>query len=120
MEKYILGIDLGGTSVKLGLISTEGELISKWEIPTPTENAGENILPAIASSLPPVLEELGLSREQLMGAGLGVPGAVLDGSYVKPCVNLGGWGGDVAAAPDRMRYISVWKARFLSEESLPW
>jgi len=97
VKKYILGIDLGGTSVKLGLISADGQLIRKWEIPTPTENAGENILPAIAASLPPVLEALGIAREQLIGAGMGVPGAVLEGRYVKPCVNLNGWGGDVAS-----------------------
>lgn len=96
MDKYVFGIDLGGTSVKLGLLRESGELISKWEIPTPTENGGEAILPAIAESLSARLSGLGIDRAQVIGAGMGVPGAVLGDSYVEPCVNLGGWGGNVA------------------------
>ena len=96
MSKYVFGIDLGGTSVKLGLLRESGELISKWEIPTPTENGGEAILPAIAESLSARLSGLGIDRAQVIGAGMGVPGAVLGDSYVEPCVNLGGWGGNVA------------------------
>ncbi len=96
MESYVFGIDLGGTSVKLGLFRADGELISKWEIPTRTENGGEHILPDIASSLSGKLEEKGIAPSQVSGAGIGVPGAVLGDSYVEPCVNLCGWGGNVA------------------------
>ena len=96
MEQYVFGIDLGGTTVKLGLFTVGGELKDKWEIPTRTANGGEHILPDIAASLKAKLEEKGISAEQVTGAGLGVPGAVLDDRFVKPCVNLNGWGGDVA------------------------
>ena len=37
MSKYCLGIDVGGTSVKLGLFDTEGNVLDKWEIPTRKE-----------------------------------------------------------------------------------
>ena len=40
MGKYCIGVDVGGTSIKLGLFATEGELLEKWEIPTRKENNG--------------------------------------------------------------------------------
>ena len=46
--KYCFGVDVGGTSVKLGLFTTDGEILDKWEIPTRKENKGEAILPDIA------------------------------------------------------------------------
>ena len=96
MEKFVFGIDLGGTTVKLGLLSVDGVLQEKWEIPTCTENGGEKILPDIAASVKEKMAALHITAEQVLGAGLGVPGAVLEDRYVKPCVNLNGWGGDVA------------------------
>ena len=98
MEKFVFGIDLGGTTVKLGLLSVEGVLKEKWEIPTRTENGGEHILSDIAASVKEKMSALNISVEQVLGAGLGVPGAVLADRYVDPCVNLNGWGGDVAGA----------------------
>ena len=43
--KYCFGIDIGGTTVKMGLFQEDGELLDKWEIKTRTENQGEAILP---------------------------------------------------------------------------
>lgn len=96
MKQYVFGIDLGGTTVKLGLFTVEGKLLDKWEIVTRTDNGGEQILPDIAATLSAKLAEKGIGSHEVLGAGLGVPGAVLEDRYVKPCVNLDGWGGDVA------------------------
>ena len=96
MDKYVFGIDLGGTTVKLGLFTLSGELLDKWEIVTRTDNGGEHIIPDIAAALEGKMKEKGIAAEEVAGAGLGVPGAVLEDRYVKPCVNLNGWGGDVA------------------------
>ena len=98
MEQYIFGVDLGGTSVKLGLFLHDGRLASKWEIPTRTQNHGEHILSDIAASMTAKLQEMDISPKQVIGAGLGVPGAVLQAQIVKPCANLDGWGGNVAQA----------------------
>ena len=100
--KYVFGIDLGGTTVKLGLFTVEGELLDKWEIVTRPENGGEHILPDIAAALQAKLEEKKIALDRVAGAGLGVPGAVLEDRYVKPCVNLNGWGGDVAGMLSEM------------------
>ena len=97
MKQYIFGIDLGGTTVKLGLFDTDGALLDKWEIPTRTENSGEHILSDIAASMNEALLRHSIHHDALLGAGLGVPGAVLKGRFVERCVNLNGWGGfDVA------------------------
>ena len=55
--KYCFGVDIGGTTVKLGLFTTEGEIVDKWEIKTRTENQGEAVLPDIAAALNEKLEE---------------------------------------------------------------
>ena len=49
--KYCFGIDLGGTTVKCGLFTQEGELLEKWEIPTNKENKGEKIPQDIADTI---------------------------------------------------------------------
>ena len=51
MGKYVFGVDVGGTTVKMGLFDVEGNLLDKWEIPTRTEKNGENILPDVAGSI---------------------------------------------------------------------
>ena len=91
MKPYAFGVDLGGTTVKIGFFNTEGSLKEKWEIPTRKEDSGEKILPDIAASLKGFLEEKGLGLSDLEGVGLDVPGAVLEGGIVNRCANLG-WG----------------------------
>lgn len=99
MNRYGFGVDLGGTTVKLGLFTARGELLEKWEIPTRAQNHGEYLLPDIAEALRKKLAEKAIAPEAVIGVGMGVPGAVLEDRFVKPCVNLDQWGGfDVAAA----------------------
>lgn len=74
--KYGFGVDVGGTTVKLGLLSEAGELLEKWELPSRTENGGENILPDIARSVQDCMARRGLSRDDCLGLGIGVPGPV--------------------------------------------
>ena len=51
MKKYCFGVDVGGTTIKLGLFTVEGELLEKWEIPTRTENQSEAVLPDVAAAV---------------------------------------------------------------------
>lgn len=91
MEKYVVGVDIGGTSVKMGIFSVEGELLSKWEIPTRTEENGTYILGDIAASVESVCSEKQIKKEEIKGIGVGVPGPVNRDGIVDVCVNLG-WG----------------------------
>ncbi|MCD7886380.1 MAG: ROK family glucokinase [Clostridiales bacterium] len=108
MKPYAFGVDLGGTTVKLGLFQTDGTLVEKWEIPTRPENKGENLLPDIALTLLGKLVEKAIPVTEVEGVGMGVPGAVLRDSYVKPCVNLDQWGGfDVAEKLSALCHLPV-------------
>ena len=89
MDKKCIGVDVGGTSVKLGLFEEDGSLIRKWEVKTRKEEDGKYILPDVAASIRAVLEEEHISMEQVKGAGMGVPGPILPDGSVEVCVNLG-------------------------------
>lgn len=83
--KYCFGVDIGGTFVKLGLFTTEGELLDKWQIPTRREDASSHILPDIAASIAAKMEEKGICKEDVKGVGFGTPGPVTeDGVAVCP------------------------------------
>lgn len=90
-EKCCFGVDVGGTTVKIGCFDKEGHLISKWEIPTRKESQGKYILPDVAESLKERMEMDGIELENVQGIGIGVPGPVLANGTVERCVNLG-WG----------------------------
>ena len=90
MGKYAFGVDVGGTTVKLGLFDTAGSVLDKWEIPTVKENGGEAILPDAAKSILEKMREKGISEEEVAGIGIGVPGAVDgQGNLVGGAVNIG-------------------------------
>ena len=89
--KLGFGVDLGGTTVKLAVFGPEGKLLSKWEIPTVTANLGAQILPDIAASVLAYCKENDISREDVIGLGIGVPGPVNGDGVVAACENLG-WG----------------------------
>lgn len=87
--KYVFGVDIGGTSVKLGLFDVSGNLIDKWEIPTRTEKAGKEILPDISKAVFTKMEEHSVKKEDVEGVGVGVPGPVDSDGVVYKAVNLG-------------------------------
>ena len=89
--KIGFGVDLGGTTVKIATFTQEGRLLSKWEIPTITTDSGSRILPDIAASVLEHCKEQGVSKEDVVGLGIGVPGPVDDRGVVAACENLG-WG----------------------------
>ncbi len=91
MSKYCFGVDLGGTTVKIGLFDPEGAVLDKWEIPTRKENNGSNILPDIAQAVLDKMEQSGIAKEDVIGVGIGVPGPVDNDGVIHKAVNLG-WG----------------------------
>lgn len=91
MKTYGFGVDIGGTTVKLGLFRTDGTLLDKWEIPTRTENDGAHILPDVAEAIQGKIAEKAIDPSDVQGVGVGVPGPVTPEGIVRKCVNLG-WG----------------------------
>ena len=89
MANYVFGVDVGGTTVKMGLFDKEGNVLEKWEIPTRTENCGEKILPDIAAAIKEKMAQKSIAAEKVAGVGIGVPGPVEKSGIVHKAVNLG-------------------------------
>ncbi len=87
---YLFGIDIGGTTVKIGVLNTSGDIIEKFEITTNKKDNGSNILPDIAKNVVSYLDNNKIDYKNVKGIGFGVPGPVTN-NVVMLCVNLG-WG----------------------------
>ena len=90
-KRYGCGVDIGGTTIKMGLFLEDGSLIEKWEIPTDKTNEGSNILDDIAKVIEDKMVEHDIIKENVIGVGMGIPGPVKADGTVNRCVNLG-WG----------------------------
>ena len=103
MSKFVIGTDIGGTSVKLGIFKSEGELVQKWEIRTDRTNGGEKVPEDIAATVKDVLGKLKIDQNDVIGMGVGVPGPVKSDGTVMKCPNLG-WG--IFNVADRMKELT--------------
>lgn len=89
-EKWLVGVDIGGTTIKIAFINQNGEIIHKWEIPTNKSERGYHIPADIAKSIDQKLFELELNKNKLIGIGIGAPGPVhLSNGSIGVAVNLG-------------------------------
>ena len=86
--QYLFGVDIGGTTVKIGLVSYEGEILDKFEIKTNVENNGASILTDIRDAIYNYLEVKSINRLDVLGIGFGIPGPVVN-NVVYKCTNLG-------------------------------
>lgn len=87
--KYCFGVDIGGTTVKMGLFEESGTILDKWEITTDTSEEGKAILPNIAASIETKIQEHGLDKNDIAGIGAGVPAPVTAEGVVNGSANLG-------------------------------
>ena len=87
--KYCFGVDIGGTTVKMGLFEEDGKILDKWEIVTDTSEEGKAVLPNIASSIEAKIEEHNLDKRDILGIGAGVPAPVNSEGIVNGSANLG-------------------------------
>lgn len=88
-SKYCFGIDIGGTTVKCGLFTIEGELIEKWEIVTNRENQGSAVPKDVSDTIHAKMIEKKISADDVTGVGVGIPGPVTKEGVVLKCANLG-------------------------------
>ncbi len=85
MSKYYVGIDLGGTSIKLGIIDETGNIVAKQELPTPHQQYKETLELFIQ-----MIENSGVSKREIIGIGIGVPGFVdVKQGTIEHLVNVG-------------------------------
>jgi glucokinase len=86
--QWLVGVDLGGTTIKMAFIDYYGHLKEKWEIPT--DKTGKAITTDIAKAIDAKLSELGFTKDKLIGIGMGAPGPVnIESGLVYKTTNLG-------------------------------
>lgn len=88
MLKKLIGIDIGGTTIKMALFDAAGTMLDKWQIPTNTEANGISIPDEMVYSIKQRMADKKQDSDELLGIGIGVPGPV-DDLVVKRAVNLG-------------------------------
>ncbi|MBO6239733.1 MAG: ROK family glucokinase [Butyrivibrio sp.] len=89
MARYVFGADVGGTTAKIGLLTEGGEKLDFWEIPTRTEDQGKMIISDVSESIRAKMKEKNIEDTEVIGAGIGVPGAVNIDGLCYQAVNLG-------------------------------
>ncbi|TLS36324.1 ROK family glucokinase [Pseudalkalibacillus caeni] len=89
-EKWLVGVDLGGTTIKIAFISEHGDIVEKWEIPTDKSEKGKNITTDIARAIDMKLERLNVNKSKLAGIGMGAPGFIeMETGFIYQAVNIG-------------------------------
>ncbi len=90
MKQNIIGVDVGGTTIKIGIINEAGNILDKWEIKTNVSNNGTSILTDIWNSVRYKIDSGQLNKKRLSGIGLGAPGFIHeDSGSVYEAVNIG-------------------------------
>ncbi len=89
MQNYVVGIDVGGTTIKLAIFPVGEKDICTWEIVTPVMERFGEFWTAIGETVHAKFEELGIPYEQLKAAGIGLPGPIREDGFIPRCVNLG-------------------------------
>ncbi|MBH1942556.1 ROK family glucokinase [Mobilitalea sibirica] len=89
MEQLCFGVDIGGTAVKVGLFTTEGRLVEKWDFATRKTKEGKEILKDVADFIKEKIQILKLDMGSILGIGIGLPGPVKDNGEVLELPNMG-------------------------------
>ena len=87
-KKYIFGVDVGGTSIKLGMFDENTNLIDKCEFKTPITNVCEGLVNAVNENILALLERRGETRASIIGVGMGLPSSVEYDGYISDTTNL--------------------------------
>ncbi|SDI95465.1 ROK family glucokinase [Salimicrobium halophilum] len=108
-ERKYIGIDIGGTTVKLAVLTKEGEMVHKWEIPTAKEEAGKTIVSDIAATINDTLNSLNVDKTMVEGIGAGAPGFIdQQTGYVYEAINIGWKEFDMGRALSESTGFPVW------------
>ncbi len=75
-KKYYVGIDLGGTFIKGGIVDEAGDIVYSDKVPTETDKGGERVAMNIAVLADNLMKKMKLKKEDVVGLGMGVPGMI--------------------------------------------
>lgn len=106
IRKYYIGIDLGGTFIKGGIVG--GELLVNDQVPTESEKGAEQVVNNIATLCHSLLKKANLNTDDITGIGIGVPGMIdSDNGVVIYANNLGWWNFSIAKELEELMGIPV-------------
>lgn len=86
--KYIAGVDIGGTNIKIGLVDEDGNLKATDSIKTLSEDGVKKTMLRIWENIKRLLKEEKISEEEIVGVGMGIPGPVKDEKIVRFFANF--------------------------------
>lgn len=72
--RYCVGVDLGGTNIKAGLLDLDADVKSRFSIPTEVDQGADRVVANIAAAVERAIEEAGVDRDEVVGVGIGSPG----------------------------------------------
>ncbi|QHW31954.1 ROK family glucokinase [Paenibacillus rhizovicinus] len=88
-EKIVVGVDIGGTSIKVGICNIEGELLHTYEGPTEVEKGSDVVCENIAAYARLIVEQSTFEWDQVEGVGIGIAGFLdIPRGFVHKSVNL--------------------------------
>jgi glucokinase len=91
-EKYYIGVDLGGTNIKAGLVTEKARVLARTSIPTEADGGPDHVLARIAEAALSVCKSSGISKDLIGGVGIGSPGTLdIKAGIVRFPPNLPGW-----------------------------
>lgn len=85
---HLLGIDIGGTSVKLGLVRTDGQIIDRQAFPTQSIESVKHFFTVLSEQIQKLQARQAPHQQELLGIGIGAPGHSLDSGVIIDAVNL--------------------------------
>lgn len=76
IRKYYIGIDLGGTFIKGGIVDDEGNIITRDKVPTESEKGASGVVANIVKLSRMLLDKVNMTTDDVVGIGMGVPGMI--------------------------------------------
>ncbi|GAB5053135.1 ROK family glucokinase [Pediococcus ethanolidurans] len=76
MDRKLIGVDLGGTTIKFAILTDSGEVQQKWSVETNILDEGSHIVPDIVESINHHIKLYNMDKSQFIGIGMGTPGTV--------------------------------------------
>ncbi len=107
MKNYVAGVDVGGTTIKMGLFPVGKAPVELWEVKTPSREEIDRLYEVIRDALHEKLAEIGEPEKALLAIGIGLPGPVREDGYVSSCPNLGLYAEYPAARLEELMGIPV-------------
>jgi glucokinase len=93
MAKYTVGVDVGGTNIKFGLVNAKGEIVGRSRLQTKSFISNKKVLiNEISQSIKELIKSNGLLKKEVLGVGFGLPGLINpQKGLVNFLPNIPGW-----------------------------